>query len=111
MRKFRCLTEAVQLYQEAKKVKLPYSLKDQLLRASSSIALNLSEGNDRYSLKDKRRFFNYALTSLREVQTLCKLENLKELAIKADHLGAMIYVLNRNLTEAVAESDAVPEKQ
>ena len=98
MRKFRCLTEAVQLYQEAKKVKLPYSLKDQLLRASSSIALNLSEGNDRYSLKDKRRFFNYALTSLREVQTLCKLENLKELALKADRLGAMIYNIDLYLT-------------
>ena len=110
MREFRCLTEAIELYQVAKKIKLPYSLKDQLLRASSSIALNLSEGNDRYSLKDKRRFFNYALTSLREVQTLCKLENLEKLREKSDRLGAVIFVLNRNLTEAVTEADAETEK-
>ena len=111
MREFRCLNEAVELYQEAKKIKLPYSLKDQLLRASSSIALNLSEGNDRYSLKDKRRFFNYALTSLREVQTLCRLENLDKLGQKSDRLGAMVFVLNRNLTVAVTEPDTATEKQ
>ena len=42
-----------------------------------------------------------ALTSLREVQTICKLENVKQLEKKADQIGAMIYILNRNLTETV----------
>ena len=74
------------------------------LRASSSVALNLSEGalrNDRYTIKDKRKFFNIALTGLRETQTICKLEDLNQLGKKADQLAAMVYVLNRNLTDSV----------
>ena len=98
---FRCLEMAIELYREAKKEKLKYSMKDQLLRASSSVALNLSEGNDRYGIKDKRKFFNIALTSLRETQTICKLEDLDQLGKKADQLAGMIYVLNRNLTDTV----------
>ena len=104
MKDFRCLGLAIELYKLSKKEKLKYSIKDQLLRASSSVALNLSEGNQRLGLKDRRRFFNIALTSLREVQCICELEELKGLGKKADQLGAMLYALNRRLTEAVTDS-------
>ena len=74
MIKFRCLNEATKLYQLAKKQRLKVFMKDQLLRASSS---------------------------LREVQMICQFENLNELEKQADILGAMIYALNRNLTDTV----------
>ena len=63
----------------------------------------------RYGLKDKRKFMNIALTSLREVQCLCRLENLHKLSKKADRLGAMLYALNRNLTETVTGTDTGTE--
>ena len=101
MKDFRCLNEATTLYKMAKKQKLKAFMKDQLLRASSSVALNLAEGNARRTQKDKLRMFNIALASLREVQQICKLEDLKALELKADSLGAMIYALNRKLTDTV----------
>ena len=39
---------------------------DQLKRALSSAILNLSEGNGRLSLKEKRRFFDISLASISE---------------------------------------------
>ena len=42
-------------------------LMDQLKRAGSSILLNLAEGNNRRSPKERRRFFNIAQASAAEV--------------------------------------------
>ena len=101
MREFKCLTEATELYKMAKQVKLKAFMKDQLLRASSSVALNLAEGNARRTQKDRLRMFNIALASLREVQMICELEDLDHLAWKANQVGGMIYALNRSVTETV----------
>ena len=38
-------------------------VKDQLDRASTSIALNIAEGNGKYALKDRCRFFDIAKSS------------------------------------------------
>ena len=81
--------------------KLNLVMRDQLLRASSSVALNLAEGNARRTNKDRLRFFNIALASLREVQMICKLEDLERLAQKADQVGGMIYALNRSVADSV----------
>ena len=50
--------------------KLPnseFALKDQIDRATNSICLNIAEGSNRMSAKDKARFLNQAVTSLEEV--------------------------------------------
>ena len=100
LNKFKCHNEAVELYKCCKKIKLRAFLKDQLLRASSSVALNLGEGSGRRTQKDRLRHYNIAFASLREVQSICELEDLNDIAKMADQLAAMLFVLNRNLTDA-----------
>ncbi len=95
MKTFRTLDLAIEFYEMVEKVKLPAHLKDQTLRASSSISLNLSEGNSRFSFKDKKRLFQIAYGSLRETQTVFKLGKVEDpgLHAAADRLGACIYKL------------------
>jgi four helix bundle protein len=45
----------------------PYYLSEQLKRAMASVVLNISEGNGRQGTKDRRRFFNIAAASAKEV--------------------------------------------
>ena len=70
---FRSYQLAVQFYQLTKTQKAPRHLKGQLLRASSSIALNLSEGSAKRSRADRRRFYEIALASTRECEALVEL--------------------------------------
>lgn len=86
---------AVELYQIAKQARIPRHLKDQLLRASSSVALNLMEGWGRKTDKDRMHFFTIAFGSVREVQSIAMLEDQVALAQKADHLAACLYKLSR----------------
>jgi len=46
-----------------------YGLKDQMLRASVSIASNIAEGSERGSVKDFLRFLNIAKGSAAELRT------------------------------------------
>jgi four helix bundle protein len=46
-----------------------YSLKDQMLRASVSIASNLAEGSERKSIPDFKRFISIAQGSAAELRT------------------------------------------
>ena len=95
MKTFRTLDLAVEFYGMVERLKLPPHLKDQILRASSSISLNLSEGNSRFSFKDKKRLFQIGFGSLRETQTALKLGKIQDPEILgvADRLGACIYKL------------------
>ena len=79
-----------------KRVNLPSFLRLQLMRASSSVSLNLAEGSARRSDKDRRRFYNIALASLREVQAILDLEQIEHLKALADQVGAHIYRLSKN---------------
>ena len=64
MKSFKTLELAITFYEQTQEIKISGNLKDQLHRASSSIALNLSEGNAKASKNDKRHFFQTAYGSL-----------------------------------------------
>ena len=96
---FRSYNLAVQLYKAAKSIELPHGLKDQLMRASSSVALNLREGSAKPGPKERRRFYLIAFASLREVQAIIDLETDRcvKLIDQADTLAAHLYKLTRSL--------------
>jgi len=71
---FRTYELAVQFYRESRDLGLPTFLRDQFDRASSSIVLNLAEGSAKASRKDRHRFFQIALGSVRECQAILRLE-------------------------------------
>ena len=90
---------AVQFYGLAKGVQLPHHLKDQLKRAASSVALNLSEGSGKRSARDRGRFFLIAMGSIRECQAIAQLEpEAFDAATRdlLDHLAASTYKLTRS---------------
>ena len=93
MKTFIALELASKLYQACEKLKLKNPIRDQLLRASLSIALNLGEGSGRSSRKDKKRFYVIALGSTREVQVIVKIINNQVLMKEYDRLGALVYGL------------------
>lgn len=53
-------------------------LKDQLMRASSSISLNIAEGAGRYTKKDKRNFYVMARGSTQECVAILRLIRLEK---------------------------------
>lgn len=102
MQNFRTYQLAKVQYQQCKQLKLAPYLEDQLLRASLSVALNLAEGSAKRSNKDRRRYYEIALASHRETQTLLELINLEKedqpkLITEASILGGCLYKLVRSL--------------
>jgi len=98
MRSFRTLDLAIKLYQESSSLKMPGHLKNQLLRSTSSIALNLSEARGKRTLADQKRFFHIALGSLRESMTCLILAGYESSSVYrlADVTGAHLYKLIKN---------------
>jgi four helix bundle protein len=98
MKTFRTLDLAVQFHERVETIGATGHLRDQLLRAASSIALNLAEGNAKSSVKEKKRFYQTAYGSLKECETIFILMKLKDedLTKAADHLGACLYKLNKS---------------
>ena len=98
LKTFRTYQLAVLLYGECKKTCLPAHLRDQLLRAASSICLNLAEGTGRPSPKEKQRFYSIAFGSLREVQAIMDLtRGIPESRLDLiDHVGACLYRLTHS---------------
>lgn len=97
LKDFTAYQLAKELYQHCKKLRLPAFLKDQLLRASSSVALNLVESNGNRTEKDRIRFFTNSLGSLRECQAIVELEKIDDPRLKnlLDQLGAILFKLCR----------------
>ena len=95
---FRTYQLSLQFYQSCSGLKLPAHLRDQLLRAASSVALNLAEGSAKPTKKDQMRFFFISFGSLRECQAILSLSGQTAPALldQADHLGASLYRLTRS---------------
>ena len=93
--KFQAYSLAVSLYRLSQGVSCPSELRSQLLRASSSVALNLAEGSGKLSPAERRRYFGIALGSLREVQAILDLAPAPSPQILgvSDQLGAYVYRL------------------
>ncbi len=80
-----------------KSLKVPRFLREQLLRASSSVALNVAEGSGKRTPKDQSHFYTIALGSLRECQAILELERVDNPELKdlTNQLGAMLFKLSR----------------
>ena len=98
MKTFRTFKVAVQFYHAATAQQLPGHLRNQLLRAASSIPLNLLEGRAKPTLPDQLRFFHIAMGSARECQGILLLAGLEGSALGAllDSVTAHLYKLIRN---------------
>jgi four helix bundle protein len=85
------------LYQRCKTVRRPHYVKDQLLRASLSISLNLAESSGRRTEKERLRYFTMALGSLRECEALVELEEIRDTETQdlLRQLGAILFKLCR----------------
>ena len=90
---------AVQFYKACKTIRLPYYMKNQLLRAAASVTLNIAEGSAKSSKADQKRFYEISLGSLRETQAVFHMEPnaCKDLIPLADRLGANLFCLVRSL--------------
>jgi four helix bundle protein len=95
LKNFKTYQLAVQHYRYCLQLKLPSHLRDQLLRASSSVVLNIAEGSAKPTKRDQMKYYAIALGSLRECQAVLDLNprNCSELAVCADQLGACLYRL------------------
>ncbi len=99
LHQFRSYQLAVEFYREARAQSAPKHLRDQLMRAASSVALNLSEGSAKRSQADRRRFYEIALGSVRECEAIVELLEPNSLALKEpiDKLARHVYKLVRAL--------------
>ena len=70
-----------------------------MLRASSSVALNLAEGSGKRTKKDQRRFYQMAYGSLKESRCVLDLADVKDetLLQLVDKTGAHLYKLLKAL--------------
>lgn len=95
MKGFRTFDLAVKFYRQVRTLELPGHLKDQLVRAACSVALNLAEGRGKPTLRDQLRFFHIALGSVRECQGALILADLEGSAMwhSLDHLAASLHRL------------------
>jgi four helix bundle protein len=94
MTNLRTYRMAVDFFKAGRGVNFPGYLKDQWLRASSSIVLNIAEGYGKPTRKDRSKFFSIALGSLRECQAVLDLSDAgNHLRDRADALGGSLYKL------------------
>ena len=95
LKNFQAFNLAKSSYRSCLQLKLSRHLKDQLLRAVSSSALNLAEGSARRTLPDKRKFYNISMASIREAQSILILADLEgcDAEIILDQTAACVFKL------------------
>ena len=102
---------AKEFHWACKELKISAYLRDQLLRASSSIALNLAEGSGKKTSREQSRYYNIGLGSLRECQAILELERNEDpkLIRAADRLGAILFSLSRPKTAQKPQTETGTE--
>ena len=90
---FQTYELAVQLHRQCEKIRAKAYMKDQLLRASLSIVLNLAEGSAKPTPLEQRRFYAIAFGSVRETQALLDLHGNEQAKALAHRIGGMVYRL------------------
>jgi four helix bundle protein len=93
---FRAYQLSVRLYREVEQLSCAAHLRSQLLRAASSVSLNLAEGSGKESAADRRRSYLIALGSFRECEAifeLCSITRESEMGVLADQVGAHVFRL------------------
>jgi four helix bundle protein len=93
--KFKTYNLAVSLHRAVEARSVPQYLRDQLLRATSSVVLNVAEGSGKITPAEKRRYFSIAMGSLREAQAAIDLARCAtdEIRKTADQLAACLWRL------------------
>ncbi|MCB0350099.1 MAG: four helix bundle protein [Bdellovibrionales bacterium] len=106
MKTFRTLELAIEFYELSEQLELVGNLKDQLTRAASSIALNLSEGNAKRTVPEKKRYYHTAYASCQECKTILRLAKIAESEINqvVDRLGASLYKLLQSEIKSIQNS-------
>lgn len=97
MKNFRSLELAIKQFQEIKKLKLKGEVRSQIERAALSVCLNLSEGNAKFTNKERSRFFNISYASQQEVKCLISILGKEELFESSDVLAAHLYRLQQQV--------------
>jgi four helix bundle protein len=101
VKNFRTYEIAKDFYKLIEQIEWPPHLRDQALRAASSIVLNIAEGAGLPSKKQKSKHYNIAMGSLREVQAALDINlaaDTRKLEKSADHLAANLYKLCKAMT-------------
>ena len=96
MKHLRVYQLAVKFHRSVQTLAIKGELRDQLHRASMSIVLNIAEACGKPTRKDRTRFLNIAMGSLRETQALLEILEDAALIKLSDHLGALLYKFTLN---------------
>ena len=96
MEKFKTYRLAVQFFYKSNNLNLKGPMKNQFQRAILSVVLNLAEGSAKSSSRERKKFYEISLGSLREAQAILNLIKHQELITEADKLGAFLYKLCQN---------------
>ena len=84
------------------------TVKDQLTRASFSVALNIAEGSGRFTKPDRRNFFVISRGSVFECVSILYIlhdtkvletQKFQELLFSADELSRILYAMINNLSK------------
>lgn len=113
LQNFKAYRLARDVYQFSKSLRVPKFLHEQLLRASSSVVLNIAEGSGKRTAHDQARFYSIALGSLRECQAIFDMETIRDpkLASTIDQLGAILYRLSNFKLNAETKAEAAADTE
>lgn len=96
MKNFRTYDISKEFYHMVVGAEWPSHLRDQALRAASSVVLNVAEGAGLPSKKQKAKHYNIAMGSLREVQAALEINtsaDTRKIEKFADQVAAHLYKL------------------